>query len=119
MALHYNLSKLYEIAPNDDDYLLVILKFFVNDVTTEIKQTKKTIALLEYNNVQADVQKLIPYFELIGLHNAKKELKLLESWCMAKGKKSAGKELIKSIEAQVEKARKEICIDFKLKEKQH
>lgn len=113
MALHYNLTKIYELSANDDEFVFQIIMLFVNEVPLDLIQVKKGINDLDYDHTYSYAHKIKPTLDLLGLDLAYKEIIALENWTKNKGKKTEAKELYKSIETQIENAVKEIIKDYK------
>lgn len=88
MALHYNLSKVYQLSDNDSE--------FVN------------------KEVFAYAHKIKPTLDLLGMHVAFEEMVLIEAWAKAEGNTKNIKETYKSVKSQVKDAIKEIKKDFNL-----
>lgn len=114
MALNYNLSKVYALSADDEEFVIQIITLFVNEVPEDWKFVKKGLEDLDYQMAYSFAHKIKPTLDLLGLDIAFEEIKQFEEWTKRKGKRSEVKELVKSIETQIEKAVKEIHKDFKL-----
>ncbi|ELY2018076.1 histidine kinase, partial [Flavobacterium psychrophilum] len=50
MAIHYNLAKVYAISDDDKDFVLQIVKLFVEEVPLDVKQIKEGINAKDYDH---------------------------------------------------------------------
>ena len=114
MALHYNLSKVYALSENDNDFVLQIVQLFVTEVPTDLKQIAIGIEEKNYDQAYSFAHKIKPTLDLIGMSVAFDEIILVEQWTKNQGKRKEIKETFKSIENKIEKAVKEISKDFNL-----
>ncbi len=114
MALNYNLSKVYALSNDEEEYVIKIITSFYFEVPEEWKLVKKGVQELDYQMTNNYLQKIKPSIDLLGLDIAFEEMKQLEEWAKRNGKRKEVKELIKSIDTQIEKALKEIYKDFRL-----
>ena len=114
MALHYNLAKVYEISDNDTDFVLEILKLFVQDVPPDLLQMKLAINEKKYDEAYSCTHKIKPSLDLLGMTIAYEENLCIENWTRDKGKKKEIMDTFKGFESHIEKAIKEIKKDFNL-----
>lgn len=114
MALHYNLSKVYELSDNDQDFVNDVLTLFVTEVPEDISQIKEGIKKKDHKHAYAYAHKIKPTLDLLGLNVAFEEILQIEAWTKAEGKKKDIVDTFKSVKKQVEDAIKEINKDFTL-----
>lgn len=114
MALHYNLAKVYEISDNDTDFVLEILKLFVQDVPSDLHQMKLAINEKKHEEAYSFAHKIKPSLDLLGMTIAYEENLCIENWTREKGQKKEIKDTFKGFESHIEKAIKEIKKDFNL-----
>lgn len=114
MALHYNLSKVYELSDNDQDFVNDVLTLFVSEVPEDMSQIKEGIKKKDHKHAYAYAHKIKPTLDLLGLNVAFEEILQIEAWTRAEGKKKDIVDTFKSVKKQVEDAIKEINKDFDL-----
>jgi HPt (histidine-containing phosphotransfer) domain-containing protein len=114
MALKYNLSKVYAISDNDEEFVNQILTLFVTEVPEDLVQLKEGVNNSDYKQAYAFAHKIKPTLDLLGMNVAFEEILQVEAWAKAEGKKKEIKEVYKSIKSQVDEAIKEIKKDFDL-----
>lgn len=112
MALHYNLSKVYEISDNDADFVNQIIELFITEVPQDLKFVKKGIEEKDYKMAHSFAHKIKPTLDLMGMTIAFEEILMIEAWAKREGKRKEINEVFKSVTTQVEKAVKEISKDF-------
>lgn len=114
MAIHYNLSKVYEISDNDNDFVLAIINLFITEVPADLKNVKQGVKEKDYKLAYSFAHKIKPTLDLLGMTQAFEEVLLIESWTKREGKKREIKDTYKSLEDRIEKAVKEVKKDFNL-----
>lgn len=114
MALQYNLSKVYEISENDNDFALQIVTLFLDEVPFEIQSMKNAIELKDYNQAYASAHKIKPTLDLLGMDIAYEDNMLIMNWTKAEGKRKEIKDVFKSLKTRIGDATDEIKKDFKL-----
>ena len=114
MALHYNLSKVYQLSDNDSEFVNQILVLFVNEIPKDLLEIKTGIYAELHKEVFAYAHKIKPTLDLMGMHVAFEEMVLIEAWAKAEGNTKNIKETYKSVKSQVKDAIKEIKKDFNL-----
>lgn len=114
MALHYNLAKVHEISDNDTDFVVEILKLFVQEVPKDLLQMKAAINEKMHEQAYQFAHKIKPSLDLLGMTIAYEENICVENWTRENGKKKEIKDTFKSLEHHIEKAVKEIKKDFNL-----
>lgn len=114
MALQYNLSKVYEISENDNDFALQIVTLFLEEVPVEIKSMKEAIELKDYSRTYASAHKIKPTLDLLGMDMAYDDNMLVMNWTKEEGKRKEIKDVFKSLKSRVEEAVVEIKKDFNL-----
>ena len=114
MALQYNLSKVYEISENDNEFALQIATLFLDEVPFEIQEMKNAIELKDYAKTYASAHKIKPTLDLLGMDMAYEENLQIMTWSKAEGKRKEIKEVFKSLKDRIDLAIKEIKKDFKL-----
>ncbi|SEP83909.1 Hpt domain-containing protein [Flavobacterium urocaniciphilum] len=114
MALQYNLSKVYEISENDNDFALQIVSLFLEEVPVEIKSMKDAIELKDYTRAYASAHKIKPTLDLLGMDMAYDDNMLVMTWTKQEGKRKEIKDVFKSLRNRVEEAVVEIKKDFNL-----
>lgn len=114
MALQYNLSKVYEISENDNDFALQIVSLFLEEVPVEIKSMKDAIELKDYTRAYASAHKIKPTLDLLGMDMAYDDNMMVMTWTKQEGKRKEIKDVFKSLRNRVEEAVVEIKKDFNL-----
>ena len=114
MALHYNLAKVYEISENDTEFVVEILKLFVQDVPADLLQMKEAINEKMHQEAYSFAHKIKPSLDLLGMTIAYEENLCIENWTRENGKKKEIIDTYKTLESHIEKAVKEIKKDFNL-----
>ncbi len=114
MALHYNLSKVYALSDNDNDFVMQIINLFLSEIPEDLKEVKIGIEEKDYKKAHAFAHKIKPTLDLMGMNVAFEEILLVEAWAKNEGKRKEIKETYKSIKLQVDNAVKEITKDFNL-----
>src|SRR6478672_4027444 len=104
MALHYNLSKVYALSENDDDFVMAIVSLFVNEVPSDLLLVKEGINEGKHQQAYASAHKIKPSLDLLGLTQAFEDVLQIEQWGRSEGKRKEIIEIYKSLEHQVEKA---------------
>ena len=114
MALQYNLSKVYEISENDNDFALQIVSLFLEEVPVEIQSMKNAIELKDYTQTYASAHKIKPTLDLLGMDMAYEDNMLIMNWTKEEGKRKEIKDVFKSLKTRVGEATDEIKKDFRL-----
>ena len=114
MALHYNLSKVYALSDNDDDFVMAIVSLFANEVPADLLLVKEGINEGNHQQAYAYSHKIKPSLDLLGLTTAFEEVLQIEQWGRNMGKRKEIIEIYKSLENQIEKAVKEVKKDFEV-----
>ncbi len=114
MALHYNLSKVYEISDNDTEFAQQIINLFVEEVPLEMKAIKEGIEEKDYSKTYASSHKIKPTLDLLGMDLAYEENLQVMEWTKSQGKKKEIKEIFKSLKEHVDNALKEVKKDYNL-----
>ena len=114
MALNYNLSKVYALSGNDNEFALQVTSLFVTEVPQDVKQIELGIKNKDYHQAYSYSHKIKPTFDLLGMTVAHQEILEVEAWAKREGKKKEIEATFESIKIQVEKAVKEIKKDFNL-----
>lgn len=116
MALHYNLSRVYEISDNDPDFAHQIVRLYLEEVPFEFKQLKKAVDTKEYAKAYQHAHKMKPTLEMLGMTLAHEEIIVVENWCKIAGKRKEIKGVIKNLQTFIDAASKELKKDFKSNE---
>lgn len=114
MAINYNLSKVYALSDNDEEFVLQIINLFVTEVPEDMKQIEMGIKEKDHKQAYAFAHKIKPTLDLLGMTMAYEEILQVEAWTKAEGKKSEIEATFESIQDQVNKAIKEIKKDFEV-----
>lgn len=114
MALHYNLSKVYEISDNDTEFAQQIINLFVEEVPVELKSIKEGIEEKDYPKTYASSHKIKPTLDLLGMDLAYEENLQIMEWTKSEGKKKEIKEVFKSLKEHIDNALKEVKKDFNI-----
>lgn len=114
MALYYNLSKVYALSENDNDFVSQIATLFVTEVPADLEQIANGIEQKNYDQTFRFAHKIKPTLDLLGMTVAFDEIILVENWSKKQGKRKEIKETFKSISNKIEKAIKEISKDFNI-----
>ncbi|WP_291274688.1 histidine kinase [Flavobacterium sp.] len=114
MALQYNLSKVYEISENDNEFALQIVSLFLQEVPAELKSIKEGIELKDYSRTYAAAHKIKPTLDLLGMDLAYDDNLEIMNWTKVEGKRKEIKEVYKSLKDRIDAAVAELKKDFKL-----
>lgn len=114
MAINYNLSKVYALSDNDEEFVLQIINLFVTEVPQDLKQIEIGIKEKDHKQAYAYAHKIKPTLDLLGMTMAYEEILQVEAWTRAEGKRREIDATFESIQDQVEKAIKEIKKDFEI-----
>ena len=114
MAINYNLSKVYALSDNDEEFVLQIINLFVSEVPEDMKQIEMGIKEKDHKQAYAFAHKIKPTLDLLGMTMAYEEILQVEAWTRAEGKRKEIDATFESIQDQVDKAIKEIKKDFEI-----
>ncbi len=114
MAQYYNLAKVYARSENEQNEVLDVISFFVNEIPLLLNQMKEGIEEKHYEIVFINAGKIKPSLDLLGMETTFEEILQIEEWTKVKGKRKEIKETYKSIANEIEKAIKEIKKNFNL-----
>ncbi len=114
MAINYNLSKVYALSDNDEEFVLQIINLFVSEVPQDLKQIEIGIKEKDYKQAYAYAHKIKPTLDLLGMTMAFEEILQVEAWTRAEGKRKEIDATFESIQDQVDKTIKEIKKDFEI-----
>lgn len=114
MALNYNLSKVYALSDNDDEFVRQIITLFVTEVPQDLVQIKLGIKTKDHKLAYSYAHKIKPTLDLLGMDQAFQEILQIEAWTKAEGKRKEIDATFDSVESQIEKAVKEITKDFEI-----
>lgn len=114
MAINYNLSKVYALSDNDEEFVLQIIGLFVSEVPEDLKQIEIGIKEKDHKQAYAFAHKIKPTLDLLGMTMAFEEILQVEAWTKAEGKRKEIDATFESIQRQVDKAIKEIKKDFNI-----
>ena len=114
MAIHYNLSKVYAISDDDNDFVLQIVQLFVTELPADLNLIKEGINVKNHAQTYVYSHKIKPTLDLLGMENAYDEILQIEQWTKNLCKKKEIKEIFKSLESRVNDASNEIKKDFNL-----
>lgn len=112
MAIHYNLSKVYNLSENDPEFVLQIISLFATDIPDDLRHIEQGILLKDYKMARSYAHKIKPTLDLMGMNQAYEELLQIEDWANREGKRKEINATVDSIKIQVEKAIKEIKKNF-------
>ncbi|MBQ0117000.1 MAG: Hpt domain-containing protein [Flavobacterium sp.] len=114
MPLYYNLSKVYELSDNDQEFALHIMALFLEEVPVEIKNIKEGIEEKDFTKVYAASHKIKPTLDLLGLFQAYEFNIQIMDWSKSTGQKKEIREIYKELKSLIDHAVKEIKKDFNL-----
>lgn len=114
MAIHYNLSKVFEQTNSDILLVKKEIKSFVCDVPDEMKNLILNIKNKQYQIALQLATKIKPTLELMGMTIAYDEMTQVENWAEKQGKRREIKATVKSIKNQIKKASKEMNKEYKV-----
>ncbi len=78
MGKLYNLEYLEEISSGDKDFVVDMLKDFVNNTPVVLKEIETYIAANNWSQLYKTLHKFIPSFDFIGAENIHNDLRKLE-----------------------------------------
>ena len=67
MAINYNLSKVYALSDNDEEFVLQIIDLFVTEVPQDLKQIEIGIKEKDHKQAYAYAHKIKPTLDLLGM----------------------------------------------------
>lgn len=114
MPLSYNLSKVYELSDNDNEFALTIVSLFLDEVPFEVKSMKNGIEDKNYEQVYQVAHKIKPTLDLLCMYMAYDANQKIMNWTKEQGQKKAIIEVYKELKQYVDDAAKEIKKDFNL-----
>lgn len=114
MALHYNLSKVYAISDNDEEFAKQIVTLFTEEVPAEIKNIREGLEVKDHKKVYQAAHKIKPTLDLLGMQLAYEDVLVIEKWSRAEGKRKEIKDVVKSLRHHVENAFKEVKKNYNL-----
>lgn len=114
MAIHYNLSKVFEDTNSDDFLVKKEINSFVNTMPCEMQNLIINIKNKHFSVALILAKKIKPSLELMGMTIAYDEMILVEKWAEKHGKRREIKATITSIKTQIEKATKEMNKEYKV-----
>ena len=114
MAINYNLSKVYALSDNDEEFVMQIITLFVTEVPQDMQQIDLGIKSMDHKLAYAYAHKIKPTLDLLGMTIAHQEILEVEAWTKREGQKKEITETFKSIQEKVDKAVKEIKKDFNI-----
>jgi HPt (histidine-containing phosphotransfer) domain-containing protein len=114
MAIHYNLSKVYALSDNDQDFVNQIITLFVTEVPQDVNQIRMGIKVKDHKLAYSYAHKIKPTLDLLGMTTAYEEILQIEAWTKREGKRKEIDDIFSSVDNQIEKAVKEISKDFNL-----
>jgi HPt (histidine-containing phosphotransfer) domain-containing protein len=114
MAINYNLSKVYALSDNDEEFVMQIIDLFVSEVPVDLKQIEQGIKEKDHKLAYSYAHKIKPTLDLLGMSMAYEEILQVEAWTKVEGKRKEIEATFESIQSQVDKAIKEIKKDFEI-----
>jgi len=114
MPLSYNLSKIYELSDNDNEFALTIVSLFLQEVPLEVKAMKSAIENKNYELVYQAAHKIKPSLDLLCLFMAYDANQKIMDWTKEQGQKKNIIEVYKELRQYVDDAAKELKKDFNL-----
>lgn len=114
MALHYNLSKVYAISDNDEDFAKQIVTLFTEEVPAEIKNIREGLEDKDHKRVYQAAHKIKPTLDLLGMELAYDDVLAIEKWTKAEGRRKEIKDVVKSLRNHVENTLKEVKKNYNL-----
>jgi len=114
MALHYNLSKVYAISDNDQEFAKQIVTLFTEEVPAEIKNIRNGLEEKNHTMVYHAAHKIKPTLDLLGMELAYEDVLTIEKWTKAEGKRKEIKDVVKSLRQHVDNTLKEVKKNYNL-----
>jgi HPt (histidine-containing phosphotransfer) domain-containing protein len=114
MALHYNLSKVYAISDNDEEFAKQIVTLFTEEVPAEIKNIRTGVEDKDHKKVYQAAHKIKPTLDLLGMQLAYDDVLTIEKWSKAEGRRKEIKEVVKSLREHVDNTLKEVKKNYNL-----
>lgn len=114
MALYYNLSKVYAISDNDEEFARQIVTLFTEEVPAEIKNMREGLEEKDHKRVYQAAHKIKPTLDLLGMQMAYEDVLAIEKWSKAEGKRREIKEVVKSLRDHVDNTLKEVKKNYNL-----
>lgn len=114
MALYYNLSKVYAISDNDEEFAKQIVTLFTEEVPAEIKNMREGLEEKDHKRVYQAAHKIKPTLDLLGMQMAYEDVLAIEKWSKAEGKRREIKEVVKSLRDHVDNTLKEVKKNYNL-----
>jgi HPt (histidine-containing phosphotransfer) domain-containing protein len=114
MGKLYNLDYLNEISSGDKDFILDMLKDFVDGSSYNISEIERLANLNDWENLYKIVHKIIPSFEFVGAESLKNDLMNLEHYSKTKEHTEQIPQLITNIKKFCNQVVIDIKTDFNL-----
>lgn len=114
MALYYNLSKVYAISDNDEEFAKQIVTLFTEEVPVEVKNIREGLEEKDHKRVYQAAHKIKPTLDLLGMQLAYDDVLTIEKWSKAEGKRKEIKDVVKSLREHVDNTLKEVKKNYNL-----
>jgi HPt (histidine-containing phosphotransfer) domain-containing protein len=114
MGKLYNLDYLNEISSGDKDFILDMLKDFVEGSPYNMSEIERLANLHDWENLYKIVHKIIPSFEFVGAEFLNNDLKNLEHFSKTKENTEQIPQLIAKIKIFCNQLVTDIKTDFNL-----
>ena len=113
MEQHYKLSRVRELADNDNDFITTLAVTFVDEVSTDSERLKKAVAEKDYYNAYQAAHKMKPTIDLFEL-GVLDTLIEVQDWGKFTKKDIDITDKLDIVMAAIEKALVEIKTDFNI-----
>ena len=109
----YNLDEVKEMAGGDEEFMLVVVQTFIEEILPDVESMNEAIA---NNNPELSYQyahKMKPNLQLFGL-NLMEQIKVIEAWSKQGKRKEEVPEAAQIITQRVQSAEIELKRDFNI-----
>ncbi len=113
MEQHYKLFRIRELADNDEDFILILMKTFLEEVPQDAKRLKEAVENKNYHEAYQAAHKMKPTIDLFEL-GVLNDLIEVQDWGKFTQVDVDVTEKLQIVMAAVEEASNEIKSDFSL-----
>jgi len=110
----YNLNEVKEMADGDDEFMLVVVQTFLEEIPPDVASMREAISNDNPSLAYQYAHKMKPNLQLFGL-NLMDQIKIIETWSKQGKRKDEVPQAAETIAKKVNVAVVELKRDFELK----
>ncbi len=111
MDKHYSIESLKEIAGDDQEFMAIVAKTFLEEITPDLKAMEEAIENDNKPLVYQFAHKMKPNLEMFGI-SLKKEISSIEKWTRSTKNKDTIANTAHTVSITLREVFKEIMADF-------